>query len=110
MSRFFDSEMVRKSVVELEEIQQKLFEQVLGLSFYDTDGKREHLELMREFLEKQKLFIFRLSLSDDPEAIALKQRIIDSAKIFGLAEDGTVDDFFKMLESTIESLEKTLDD
>jgi hypothetical protein len=110
MTRFFDSEMVRKSVLELEEIQQKLFEQVLNLSFYDNNGKKEHLELMKEFLEKQKLFIFRLSLSDDPEAIEMKKRIIDSAKLFGLAEDGTVNDFFEMLESNIESLEKTLDD
>lgn len=110
MSRFFDSDMVRKSISELDNIQQKLFEQVLNLSFYDNEGKKEHLELMREFLEKQKLFIFRLSLSDDPEAIELKNRIIDSARMFGLAENGTVDDFFKILESTIESLEKTLDD
>jgi hypothetical protein len=110
MTRFFDSEMVRKSVLELEEIQQKLFEQVLNLSFYDNNGKKEHLELMKEFLEKQKLFIFRLSLSDDSEAIEMKKRIIDSAKLFGLAEDGTVNDFFEMLESNIESLEKTLDD
>jgi len=43
MSRFFDSDMVRKSVVELEEIQQKLFEQVLQLSIYDNQGKKEHL-------------------------------------------------------------------
>lgn len=110
MTRFFDSEMVRKSISELDDIQQRLFEQVLNLSFYDNEGKKEHLNLMREFLEKQKLFIFRLSLSDDPEAIELKNRIIDSAKMFGLAENGTVDDFFKILESTIESLEKTLDD
>ena len=110
MTRFFDSEMVRKSVLELEEIQQKLFEQVLNLSFYDNNGKKEHLELMKEFLEKQKLFIFRLSLSDDSEAIEMKKRIIDSAKLFGLAEDGTVNDFFEMLESNIESLEKTIDD
>ena len=34
MSGFFDSDMVRKSIMELDEIQQKLFEQVLNLSFY----------------------------------------------------------------------------
>lgn len=110
MSRFFDSDMVRKSIMELDELQTKLFEQVLNLSFYDKNGKKEHLELMKEFLEKQKLFIFRLSLSDDCEAIELKERILESARLFGLGKDGTVEEFFKILESQIEYLEKTLDD
>jgi len=65
---------------------------------------------MKQFLEKQKLFIFRLSLSDDPEAVELKERILDSAQLFGLSKNGTVDEFFKILESQIEYLEKTLDD
>jgi len=110
MSRFFDSEMVRKSIIELDAIQQKLFKQVLNLSFYDNDGKKEYLDLMKKFLEKQKLFIFRLSLSEDPEAVELKERILDSARLFGLGKDGTVEEFFKLLESQIEYLEKTLDD
>jgi hypothetical protein len=110
MSRFFDSEMVRESIIELDAIQQKLFEQVLNLSFYDKEGKREHLDLMRKFLEKQKLFIFRLSLSDDPEAVEMKNRILDSAQLFGLGKNGTVEEFFKILESQIEYLETTLDD
>jgi hypothetical protein len=110
MSRFFDSEVVRESISELDKIQKKLFEQVMSLSFYDKGGKKEHLELMKQFLEKQKVFIFRLSLSDDPEAVELKERILESAKLFGLEKDGTVDEFFKILESQIEYLEKTLDD
>jgi len=110
MTRFFDSEMVRKSIIELDAIQQKLFDQVLNLSFYDKNGKKEHLELMRKFLEKQKLFIFRLSLSDDPDAIEMKEKILESAQLFGLGKGGTVEEFFKILESQIEYLEKTLDD
>jgi len=110
MSRFFDSEVVRESIKELDEIQKELFEQVMNLSFYDKSGKKEHLDLMKQFLEKQKLFIFRLSLSNDPEAVELKQRILDSAQLFGLGKNGTVDEFFKILESQIEYLEKTLDD
>lgn len=109
MNRFFDSDIVRKSIEEMSEIQDKIFEQILTLSIYDDDKKREHLELMREFLEKQKNFIFRLSLSDDPEAIELKNRIIESAKIFGLTQNGSVDEFFKSLETSLNSLEKTLD-
>lgn len=110
MSRFFDSEMVRESINELDGMQKELFDQVLNLSFYDKEGKKEHLELMKNFLEKQKLFIFRLSLSDDPEAITMKERILDSAKLFGLKEGQGIESFFDMMQSQIEYLEKTLDD
>jgi hypothetical protein len=40
----------------------------------------------------------------------MKNRILDSAQLFGLGKNGTVDEFFKILESQIEYLEKTLDD
>ena len=110
MSRFFDSEVVRESVMELDKLQQKIFEQLLTIPFENSSGKQEHLNLMREFLEKQKNFIFRLSLSDDPEAVELRNNILDSAKIFGLPEGSSVNEFFDILESQIDTLEKSLDD
>jgi len=51
-----------------------------------------------------------LSLSDDPEAVELKERILDSAKMFGLPPGSSVNDFFDILESQIDALEKSLDD
>ena len=109
MSRFFDSEQVRESLKELDELQEKLFTQIMKIPFSDTDGKREHLETMKEFLEKQKVFIFRMSLSDDPEAIEMKERILDSAKMFGLKPGDSINTFFNRMEESIEKLEKTLD-
>lgn len=110
MSRFFDSEVVRESVLELDNLQEKIFEQLMTIPFSGSPKKKEHLDLMREFLEKQKNFIFRLSLSDDPEAVELKERILDSAKMFGLPPGSSVNDFFDILESQIDALEKSLDD
>lgn len=110
MSKFFDSELVRESLMELEKLQEKIFNEMFQLPFFDKDQKRGHIELMREFLEKQKLFIFRLSLSDDPEAIEMKDKIMESAKIFGLKKNEGLDKFFSMMESTIEKLEKALDE
>ena len=109
MTRFFDSEMVRESIAEINDIQEKIFKQLMHIPYADKEGKKEHLNLMKEFLEKQKLFIFRLSLSDDPEAIELKENILDSARLFGLKPGQGIDDFFKIMESQIDYLEKTLD-
>jgi hypothetical protein len=110
MSRFFDSEQVRESLFELDELRHKLFTELLELPFSDSDKKRDHLETMKHFLEKQKVFIFRLSLSNDPEATEMMNRIMDSAQMFGLKPEDNINTFFAKMEETIENLEKTLDD
>jgi len=109
MSGFFDSEVVRESLLELDEMQEKIFDDMLQLPFFGKEEKREHLELMKQFLEKQKLFIFRLSLSDDPKAIEMKEKIMESAKMFGLKPDESLNVFFDNMENIIKNLERTLD-
>ncbi len=109
MSRFFDSEEVRKSLKELDFLQDRIFSELLMLPFFDSYKKKEHLEMMKEFLEKQKLFVFRMSLSNDPEVLELKERMIESAKMLGMKETETLQDFFVKMEQSIENLEKTLD-
>jgi hypothetical protein len=110
MSGFFDSEQVRESLFELDELQYKLFNELMELPFSDSDKKREHLETMKLFLEKQKVFIFRMSLSDDPDAIEMRNRILDSATMFGLEPGDNINTFFAKMEESIEKLEKSLDD
>lgn len=109
MSQFFDSELVKQSLTELEQLQEKIFSELFQVPFFDKKGKKEHLEMMKDFLEKQKLFIFRLSLSDDPEAIHMKGKILESAKFLGMKDGDNLNDFFKNLENSIDDLEKSLD-
>jgi hypothetical protein len=110
MSGFFDSEVVRESMSELDELQQQLFVDMLRLPILDNEERRAHLEMMTEFLEKQKLFIFRISLSDDPKAIEMKEKVLDSAKMLGLKKGQTINDFYDMMQKTIDGLKETLDD
>jgi hypothetical protein len=109
MSGFFDSDMVRKSLKELDSLQEKIINQLYYLSFADNKKKREHLETMKEFLEKQKLFIFRMTLSDDPEAVEMKEKIIESAQLFGFQLGDNLNKFFEDMQETIDRLEETLD-
>jgi len=95
---------------ELDELQHKLFSELFEIPFSDSDKKKDLLETMKNFLEKQKVFIFRLSLSNDPEAIEMKNRILDSALLFGLEPGDNINTFFAKMEESIENLEKTLDD
>lgn len=109
MSEFFDSEIVKETMRDLGDMQEELFKQAIYLPTFSKEKRKEHIQLMKDFLEKQKLLFVRMSLSDDPEAIETKEKIMESAKIFGLIEGEGMDQFFNTLNETIEKLEKSLE-
>ena len=47
----------------------------------DKEEKLFHVSMLEKLLDKQKILYTRLSLSDDPEAKMMKQKIVDSAKL-----------------------------
>lgn len=108
MSGFFQSEIVREAIKEMEELQQKIIEDTFKAPIMSRDEKREHVELMRTFLEKQKNLYFRLSLSDDPEALEMKERIQDAAKFLGF-DGNNVNELFTEMENTLDRLDKIAD-
>ena len=110
MSDFFRSEQVQNTIMELAKLQQQLVTETPYLPMMDDDQKRQHLVNLKTFLEKQKLFFFRISLSDDPNAKEMQERLMDAAKMFGVqSEINTMDAFFAKLDSTIKQLEATID-
>jgi hypothetical protein len=108
VSGFFQSEIVREAIKEMEELQQKIIEDTFKAPIMDREQKREHVELMRTFLEKQKNLYFRLSLSDDPEALEMKERIQDAAKFLGF-DGNNVNELFAEMENTLDRLDKIAD-
>lgn len=108
MSDFFDSEIVRENMNELAEMQEELIRQVFYVPYMTKEQKKEHLQLMKDFLEKQKLLFFRMTLSDDPKAKEVKEEIIKSAKMVGIIDGTNTEDFFKVMETTIDGLAKML--
>ena len=81
---FFDSEVVRAEMVEVGDLQQEVYISMFSFYSMTKEDKIKHIDLLSRLLEKQKVLYTRLSLSDDPEAQKLKQRIIDSAAMMGL--------------------------
>ena len=80
MSRFFESEMVRDTVMDLEKMQQQLAKDMYLIGTYSKEQKQDHLKLLKAFLEKQKLFFFRVSLSDDPDAVMIKEKVLEAPR------------------------------
>lgn len=106
MSNFFQSEIVRETIKELELLQQEVFEQTLKVPFMTGEQRKEHIELMRTLLEKQKNLYFRLSLSDDPEAIEMSEKFRETAQVLGFNKSHTISEFFSEMEKTLDKLYK----
>ena len=104
MSGFFQSEIVRETIKEMEELQQKIMEDTFKAPIMSKEEKRDHVELMRTFLEKQKNLYFRLTLSDDPEAVEMKQRIQDAAQFLGF-DSNNVTELFEEMDATLDRLD-----
>ena len=109
MSKFFNSDVVRDAVVELSEMQHKIVMQMQTMHIMTSDQRKNHLQEMKAFLEKQKLFFFRMSLVKDKEVDLIKQKLIESAKMFGYDEIDDMNKFFDRLDKTISEIEINID-
>ena len=110
MSDFFKSDQVQSTIAELTALQQQLVTEMPYLNRMKPEQKKDHLVTLKTFLEKQKLFFFRISLSDDKEALEMKERLIEATKIFGVDnETDNMDAFFEKLNETIDEIEASID-
>ena len=110
MSDFFKSDQVQSTIVELAALQQQLVTEMPYLPLMDLDQKKKHLNVLKTFLEKQKLFFFRISLSNDKEAMEMKNRLMEATKMFGVNDEmSNMDAFFAKLDDTIKDLEESID-
>lgn len=105
MSGFFQSKIVREAIKEMEELQKQIIQDTFKAPLMNKEEKKEHVELMRTFLEKQKNLYFRLSLSDDPEALEMKERIQEAAEFLGF-KGNNVNELFSEMENTLQRLDK----
>ena len=110
MSDFFKSDQVQSTIAELTALQQQLVTEMPYLPMMKPEQKKAHLVTLKSFLEKQKLFFFRISLSNDKEALEMKQRLIDATKMFGVDNEmENMDAFFEKLNETIDEIEASID-
>lgn len=108
MNNFFESEIVRESMSEMEEMQKKILMHVFDLPYLTNNEKKDYIDLIREFLDKQRILFFRMSLSDDPEAQEIKSQILEAIKILGFKNNDNINDFFSSMEQSIFEIEKSL--
>jgi hypothetical protein len=110
MSKFFDSEIVKEQIKEMEDLQKEIVKKTMSAPFMDRSEKREHVDLMRQFLDKQRNLCFRIQLSKDPEALEMKERIKEAAIMLGMDPESGVHEFFDKMDETLDYLEKVADE
>ena len=98
---FLKSAQVRAALVEINELQEDVMKSALKFPEMTIEVQYEHIEDLEDLLEKQRIMYTRLSLSDDPEAKAMKESIDESTKMLGLKQDSNPALLFKMMQDTI---------
>ena len=109
MSKFFDSELIQEELEEINELQRFIYGSILTFGSMIREEKLEHIDKLTQLLEKQRIMYTRLSLSDDPQAVEMKENLRKSVAIMGFPPDTDMSLLFNSMTKTIESLKQFID-
>jgi hypothetical protein len=109
MSNFFDSDIIQDELKEINKLQEELYGSVLSFGMMDRQTKLEHIEKLELLLEKQRVMYTRLSLSDDPQAVEMKENLRKSVALMGFPPETDISLLFNSMTKTIESLKQYID-
>jgi len=106
---FFGSEVVRAEMVEISELQETIYSNVFKFPLMTNEEKIEHVEVLERLLDKQKVLYTRMSLSDDPDAKEMKERITRSAVMMGMPPGTDMNIIFNNMSQVLEVMKKQID-
>ena len=110
MSNFFESELIQEELKTINKLQEEIYQSVLSFGVMDRETKLEHIDKLQTLLEKQKVMYTRLSLSDDPQAVEMKENLRKSVALMGFPPETDVHNLFNSMSATIESLKAYVDE
>ena len=106
---FFNSEVVRAEMAEISELQEEIYTNVFKFPTMSIEDKRYHIEILERLVDKQQVLYTRLSLSDDPEAKEMKERIVESAMMMGLPKGTDMNMVFNNMSQMLEVMKNQID-
>jgi|TARA_B100000900_G_scaffold404774_1_gene413559 hypothetical protein len=109
MSDFFDSEIIQEELKEINDLQEEIYGTFLTFSMMSRKEQLENVEKLTRLLEKQKVMYTRLSLSDDPQAVEMKENLRKSVASMGFPPETDLNMLFDSMRETIESLKLHID-
>jgi hypothetical protein len=109
MSNFFDSEIIQEELKEINTLQEEIYGSLLAFSSMDRDARIDKVDKLAMLLEKQRVMYTRLSLSDDPQAVEMKENLRKSVAMMGFPPETDLNLLFDSMNKTIESLKDHID-
>ena len=109
MSDFFDSEIIQEELKEINDMQEKIYGSLFGFGMMSKEEKLEHIDILTNLLEKQRVMYTRLSLSEDPKAIEMKENLRKSVAMMGFPPETDMTMLFSSMNATIEALKDYID-
>jgi hypothetical protein len=106
---FFQSDVVRAELSEIQELQEEIYGNVFKFPSLSKEDKLYHVEVLERLIEKQKVLYTRLSLSDDPEAKRMKDTILQGASQMGLPTNVDMNLVFNDMYKMVEALKTQVD-
>ena len=106
---FFDSDIVRAEMAEVQELQEEVYANVMKFHYMNNSDKLYHIKVLERLIEKQKIVYARLSLSDDPDAKQMKEEILKSAVMMGLPKNVDVNLMFNQMSDMMKVMRQQLD-
>ena len=109
MSEFFQSEVVRAELAEIQELQEEVYGNFFKFPSMSKEDQLYHIDILQTLIEKQKIVYTRLSLSDDPEAKKMKNHIIQGAKDMGLPTNIDMNIVFNDMMKMVKLMKHSVD-
>ena len=109
MSEFFKSDIIQEELTEINQLQEEIYGSLLSFGMMDRETKLEHVEKLQTLLEKQRVMYTRLSLSEDPEAVEMKENLRKSVALMGFPPETDMQVLFESMNATIKSLKQYID-
>jgi hypothetical protein len=107
--KFFESEVVQSEMLEISKLQDEIYKNVFTFPTMEKEDKIKHIDLLQRLLDKQKILYTRISLSDDPDAQQMKNRIAESAAMMGLPDNMDINSLFNNMSKVIQAMREGLD-
>jgi hypothetical protein len=106
---FFSSEVVRAEMTEIAELQEEVYSNIFKFPTMTKEERLDHVELLERLLDKQKVLYTRMSLSDDPEAQQMKDRIVQSAMMMGMPPGTDMNIILNNMSRMLEMMKQQID-
>ena len=106
---FFDSDIIQEELKEINRLQESIYSSVLSFGMMSKEDKIEHVDMLSDLLEKQRVMYTRLSLSDDPKAIEMKENLRKSVAMMGFPPETDMTMLFSSMKATIDALKNYVD-